>query len=155
MLNQWHHNLLLDEGVLLEVLPQAKDVIHHVHHVVVIDLWRQILKDDVQQVIEFALDVAVSGNELVDAVGRVTLTAHQGADVREDVALLMSEMLLDFGFILLEEADEHLSDATFQVLGDGVEVTLDVRQTLINIIAVGLLQIRHQAHHVSPQYRRC
>ena len=151
MLNQWHHNLLLDEGVLLEVFPQAQDVIDHVEDVVVIDLRGQVLEDDVEQVIEFALDVAVGVDKLADAIGDVTLSGHEGADVREHVVLLVLEVGLDLMLILLEEADEHLSDAPAQVLRDSVEMGLDVRQAFIDIITVRLLQVRHQSRHVGAE----
>ena len=60
-------------------------------------------------------------------------------------------MRLDLLLVLFEEADENLPDAALQLAGNGIEVALDVRQALVDIIAVRLLKIGHQPRHVSSQ----
>ena len=92
-------------------------------------------------------------DKVPDAVRRVALARHQRADVRKDLGLLMLEVGLHLALVLLEETDEHLGDAALQVLGDGIQVALDVGQTLVNIILVGLFQIRYKTRHVGSQYR--
>ena len=39
MLDQGNHDFFLDKGVFLQVLAQPQDVINHIQHIVIIDLW--------------------------------------------------------------------------------------------------------------------
>ena len=121
VIDQGNHNSFLNEGVLLEVFTQHEDVIYNVHHIVVIDLGRQVLEHDVEQIIEFALDVAVSVQEGADAIGCVALARHQCANVREHIPFFMAEVFLYFLLVLLEKANEHLPDAAAQLVSNGIK----------------------------------
>ena len=92
MANQRNHNFLLNECMLLEILAQAQDIIHHIQHIFIIHLRRQVLEDDIQQIIQFALDVAMGLQELTDAIGRVALACHEGSDMGEHLFFLMKEV---------------------------------------------------------------
>ena len=136
MHNQRNHNFLLNEIVLLEVLAQAQDVINHIEYIVIIDLRRQIFEDNVQQIIEFSFNVTVALKEIGHLIGRISFTGHQSTDMGKDIMLLVTEVGLDIMLVLLEETDEHLTDASAQLLGDSIKMALDVRQALLHIVLV-------------------
>ena len=105
---------------------------------------RQIFDEDVGQILEFVLDIAVVFLKLVDGVALRLPVVAQTDDVGENGFLFVEEVVLHLVFVFAEEAQQDVLVVGLAGVGDAVEVLLDVRDSFAQVIIVRSNQVGEQ-----------
>ena len=134
--------------MLVEVARKLEDVEQDGHALFRHDISRQVLDNDVGKVVELVLDVAVVLLKLVDGVAAARFALAQTFDVGENRLFLVLEMVFHLGLVVAEETLQDVLVALGARLGDAVKVLFDVGDALVEVVAVGGNQVRHEQAHV-------